>query len=116
MLRALDNADDLFFTAADLAHPAVVPQLLRRRDALFGAIVGPWNLSPAIDELAGEVGQVGLDAARSPLGIALRDANRLAALYALAPAGHRPAGAVPGWTALARPIQECYAGLDRAAA
>ncbi len=51
-LRALDGFDDLLFSSVDLAHPAVVPQLLRRRDALFGAIVGPWNLSPAIDSLA----------------------------------------------------------------
>ena len=116
MLRALDGVDDVLFVAADLAHPAVVPQLLRRRDALFGALVGPWNLSPAMDALAAEVGQAGLDAARSPLAVALRDANRLAALYALAPAGHRPDSAVPGWTELARPIQDCYAGLSRAAA
>ena len=115
MLRALDGVDDVLFVAADLAHPAVVPQLLRRRDALFGALVGPWNLSPAMDALAAEVGQAGLDAARSPLAIALRDANRLAALYALAPTGHRPEAAVPGWSALARPIQECYGGLSRAA-
>jgi len=116
MLRALDGVDDVLFVAADLAHPAVVPQLLRRRDALFGALVGPWNLSPAMDALAAEVGQTGLDAARSPLATALRDANRLAALYALAPAGHRPDAAVPGWTELARPIRECYAGLSGAAA
>ena len=116
MLRALDGVDDVLFVAADLAHPAVVPQLLRRRDALFGALVGPWNLNPAMDALAAEVGQAGLDAARSPLAVALRDANRLAALYALAPAGHRPDSAVPGWTELARPIQDCYTGLSRAAA
>jgi hypothetical protein len=116
LLRAIDGVDDLIFAAADLAHPAVVPQLLRRRDALFGAIVGPWNLSPGIDALAAEVGQLGLDAVRSPLGTALRDANRLAALYALAPAGHRPASAVPGWSELPAPIRDCYAGLARAPA
>ena len=114
-LRAIDGFEDLLFSSVDLAHPAVVPQLLRRRDALFGAIVGPWNLSPAIDRLAEEVGQLGLDAVRSPLGVALREANRLAALYALAPAGHRPAAAVPGWATLAKPVQECYLGLGRTA-
>ena len=114
-LRAIDGFEDLLVGSADLAHPAVVPQLLRRRDALFGAIVGPWNLSPAIDRLAEEVGQLGLDAVRSPLGVALREANRLAALYALAPAGHRPAAAVPGWATLAKPVQECYLGLGRTA-
>jgi HD-like signal output (HDOD) protein len=112
-LRAIDGFEDLIFGNADLAHPAVVPELLRRRDALFGAIVGPWNLSPAMDRLADEVGKVGLDAARSQLGIALREANRLAALYALAPAGHRPAAAVPGWATLSRPVQDCYAGLAK---
>jgi HD-like signal output (HDOD) protein len=112
-LRAIDGFEDLIFGNADLAHPAVVPELLRRRDALFGAIVGPWNLSPAMDRLAEEVGQVGLDAARSPLGIALREANRLAALYALAPAGHRPDAAVPGWATLSRPVQDCYVGLAK---
>ena len=114
-LRALDGFDDLLFSSVDLAHPAVVPQLLRRRDALFGALVGPWNLSPAIDSLAQEVGQLGLDAVRSPLGVALREANRLAALYALAPTGHRPAAAVPGWATLAKPVQDCYLGLGRTA-
>jgi HDOD domain len=112
-LRAIDGFEDLLFGSGDLAHPAVVPQLLRRRDALFGAIVGPWNLSPAVDSLAAEVGQLGLDAVRSPLGVALRDANRLAALYALAPPGHRPAAAVPGWALLAKPVQDCYLGLGR---
>jgi hypothetical protein len=114
-LRAIDGFEDLLVSGVDLVHAAVVPQLLRRRDALFGALVGPWSLSPAIDGLAAEVGQLGLDAVRSPLGIALREANRLAALYALAPAGHRPAAAVPGWAALAKPVQDCYLGLGRTA-
>jgi hypothetical protein len=114
-LRAIDGFEDLLFSSVDLAHPAVVLQLLRRRDALFGAIVGPWSLSPAIDSLAEEVGQLGLDAVRSPLGVALREANRLAALYALAPPGHRPAAAVPGWATLAKPVQDCYLGLGRTA-
>ena len=46
---------------AQLAHPEVVPQLLQRRDALFGAIVGPWNLSAAVDGLAADVGRNGLE-------------------------------------------------------
>ncbi|MCE9660684.1 MAG: HDOD domain-containing protein [Burkholderiales bacterium] len=114
-LRAIDGFEDLLFSGADLAHPAVVPQLLRRRDALFGAIVGPWSLSPAIDRLAGEVGEHGLDSVRSPLGLALREANRLAALHALAPAEQRPASGVPGWATLPKPVQDCYLGLGRAA-
>jgi hypothetical protein len=110
-LRAIDSLPDISVSAADLAHGDVVPQLLARRDALFGAIVGPWNLSPAIDGLAAEIGGAGLDAAESPLGIALRDADRLAALRALAPPGQRPAAGVPAWALLAKPVQDCYAGL-----
>ncbi len=49
-----------------------------------------------MDQLAAEIGRVGLDAAESPLAIALRDADRLAALRALAPPGQRPAASVPG--------------------
>ena len=48
-LRAIDGLAEISVSAADLAHGDVVPQLLARRDALFGAIVGPWNLSPAMD-------------------------------------------------------------------
>ena len=44
--------------------------------------------------------------------ISLREANRLAALFALAPAGHRPAAALPGSATLSRPVQECYVGLS----
>ncbi|MGZ5133284.1 MAG: HDOD domain-containing protein, partial [Caldimonas sp.] len=46
-LRAIDGLQDLAVSAADLAHAAVVPQILRRRDTLFGALVEPWQLSPA---------------------------------------------------------------------
>ena len=59
-------------SGAQLAHPAVVPQLLRRRDALFGAIVGPWNLSAAVDGLAADVGRNGVEGVQSSLGLALR--------------------------------------------
>jgi HD-like signal output (HDOD) protein len=111
VLRAIDGLSDLSISAADLAHGDVLPEVLRRRDALFGAIVGPWNLSPAMDLMAAEVGSVGLEAVRSPLGRALREADRLAALRALAPAGQSAAAAVPGWDALARPVRDCYAGL-----
>ena len=86
-----------------------MPQLLRRRDALFGAIVGPWNLErgdrrPRRTRSASSAST----RVRSPLGVALREADRLAALYALAPPG-QPAGAPsrPGPT-LAKPVQDCY--------
>jgi hypothetical protein len=113
-LRAIDGLPILAVGAADLAHAEVVPQLRQRRDTLFGALVAPWNLSPAMDELAIEVGRVGLDVAASPLGAALRDAERLAALHSLAPAGQRPATDVPMWATLPKPVQECYAALSRA--
>ena len=111
VLRAIDNLEDLAIGVSDVSHPEVIPQVVRRRDTLFGALVGPWKLGAAMDGVADEVGRVGLDAAQSPLGVALRDADRLAALRALAPAGSRPAAVVPGWSALAQPVQECYAGL-----
>ena len=113
LLRAIDGFEDLLFGGDDLAHPAVVPELLRRRDALFGAIVGPWNLGPAIDRLAEEVGRLGLDAVRSPLGHrpAAGEPPRRAvrAGPGRAPAGRR--GARLGDAG--RPVQECYLGLGR---
>jgi HD-like signal output (HDOD) protein len=111
VLRAIDNLDDLNVGPADVTHPTVVPQIVRRRDTLFGALVGGWKLGALIDSVAAEVADVGLDAARSPLASALRDADRLAALRALAPAGQRAEGAVPRWSTLAKPVQDCYAGL-----
>jgi hypothetical protein len=112
-LRAIDGLPILTIHAGDLAHPEVLPQLLRRRDRLFGALVEPWALSPAMDRLAAEVGSVGLDAVQSPLGLALRDSERLSALHLLAPAGQRPAAAVPMWATLAKPVQDCYVSLSR---
>ena len=111
LLRAIDGFADMDLNGAQLSHPEVVPQLLQRRDALFGALVGPWNLSSAVDGLAAEVGRHGIDGAESPLGAALRQADRLAALRALAFAGEGPAATVPSWAALPKIVQECYAGL-----
>jgi HD-like signal output (HDOD) protein len=111
VLRAIDNLEDLAIGAAEVSHPEVVPQVIRRRDALFGALVGPWKLGALMDEIAEEVGSVGLENVRSPLGIALRDADRLAALRALAPAGQRGASVVPRWSQLGKSVQDCYLGL-----
>ncbi|MDQ6628567.1 MAG: HDOD domain-containing protein [Pseudomonadota bacterium] len=83
LLRAIDNCADISFSVGDLTHPDVVALLLRRRDALFGAIVEPWNLSAAINGVAEELGRAGIDAAQSPLGIALRQADQRAAREAL---------------------------------
>jgi len=111
VLRAIDNLEDLAIGTAEVSHPEVVPQVIRRRDALFGALVGPWKLGALMDSVAAEVGAVGLENAQSPLGVALRDADRLAALRALAPAGARGPSVVPRWSQLARPVQDAYAGL-----
>ena len=112
LLRAIDGFDDMTLNGAQLSHPDVVPLLLQRRDALFGALVGPWNLSAAVDGLAADVGRHGLDGVESPLGGALRQADRLAALRALASAGQGPAAAVPSWAALPKTVRDCYAGLS----
>jgi len=45
----------------------------------------------------------------------LRDAERLAALHALAPSGARAAASVPMWATLPKPVQDCYAGLSATA-
>ena len=111
LLRAIDGLDDIGLAPAQLAHPAVVPQLLLRRDALFGALVGPWNLSAGLDAVAAEVGRGDIDGVTSPLGRALRQAERLAALRALTPAGKGPGTSVPAWATLPKPVRDCYAGL-----
>ena len=112
LLRAIDGFDDMALNGAQLAHPEVIPQLLQRRDALFGAIVGPWNLSAGVDGLAADVGSNGVEGAQSPLGLALRQADRLAALRALTPAGQGPGATVPTWATLPKPVRDCYAGLS----
>lgn len=111
-LRAIDGFQDIELGAPDLARAEVVPQLLRRRDALFGAFAATWQLSPALDEVAAEVGSRGIDAVQSRLGLALRDAERLAAMHVLAPPGQRPAASVPMWASLPKPVQDCYATLS----
>ena len=108
VLRAIDTLRDIDVSAAELAHPELVAHIVRRRDALFGAFVGQWNLGAAMDALAAEVGAAGLEGAASPLGLALREADRLAALRALAPAGEKAASVVPRWSSLAKPVQDCY--------
>jgi len=111
LLRAIDGFEDMALNGAQLAHPDVIPQLLQRRDALFGAIVGPWNLSTAVDGLAADVGRNGVEGVESPLGLALRQADRLAALRAVTPAGQGPGVTVPTWATLPKPVRDCYAGL-----
>ena len=111
LLRAIDGFEDMALNGAQLAHPEVIPLLLQRRDALFGAIVGPWNLSAAVDGLAADVGRNGVEGVESPLGQALRQADRLAALRAITPAGQPAPESVPTWATLPKALQDCYAGL-----
>ncbi|MDQ6638037.1 MAG: HDOD domain-containing protein, partial [Pseudomonadota bacterium] len=68
LLRAIDGFEDIGLGGVQLAHPDVVPQLLQRRDALFGALVGPWNLSASLDQVAAEVASRGLEGVESTLG------------------------------------------------
>jgi len=111
LLRAIDGFEGMALNGAQIAHPEVVPQLLQRRDALFGAIVGPWNLSAAVDGLAADVGRNGVEGVQSPLGLALRQADRLAAWRAVTPAGQGPGATVPTWATLPKAVRDCYAGL-----
>jgi hypothetical protein len=111
LLRAIDGFEDMALNGAQLAHPEVIPQLLQRRDALFGAIVGPWNLSAAVDGLAGDVGRNGVEGAQSPLGLALRQADRSphGAPSRLQARGRaRPCRT---WATLPKSLRDCYAGL-----
>ena len=109
-LRAIDGFQDAPAGAGQLTHPTVAPQLFIRRDRLFGAMVQGWQLGEAVSALAVEVGRDGLAAARSPLGLALRGADRLALLYALAPSAAGEA-TVPEWSSLPSAVQGVYARL-----
>ena len=99
-------------TAPQLAHPEVVPQLLQRRDALFGAIVGPWNLS---------AGGRRARRRRRPQRRRRRRSRR-SVWRCATPTGSprcarsRPRASgrratVPTWATLPKAVQDCYAGL-----
>ena len=112
-LRALDALPGAPVAAGWLASPPLAVELTRRRDVLFGTMVQTWQLGPSVTAVAAAVASVGLDtAARSlPLAAALRDADRLGMLRALAPEGTPGAVAVPHWAELPPAVQACYAGL-----
>ncbi|MGH8796598.1 MAG: HDOD domain-containing protein, partial [Caldimonas sp.] len=113
-LRAIDGFADAPLRIAQLVQSQAAAGLFRRRDALFGALVEPWQLGPALTQLAVEVGRNGLAAAPSTLGAALRAAERLATLYALAPGGRNGAQCVPEWAVLAEPVRQCWNALSAA--
>ena len=112
-LRALDGLAGTPVEAVLLPGAALGAELTRRRDKLFGAMVQTWQLGPAVTAVAAEVASGGLSpaASRLPLAAALRDADRLALLRALAPEGAPGAVAVPEWAELPAAVQACYAGL-----
>jgi hypothetical protein len=107
-LRAIDSLGTSTADLPTLLAPATVQALLTRRDKLFGKLVRPWLLSTAVDALADEIAAVGLPMTQSPLGLALKTADRLTTLHALDRAGHLPGSmleAVHGFSATA---QDCY--------
>lgn len=75
-LRVLDRAGAARQPQFSIAF---VHALDERREALFGLLVRPWKLTPALTALAGEVLHAGLSQTRSPLGQALWRADRQAA-------------------------------------
>lgn len=91
MLRALDALPE---AAAQLQperiDAAFAEALVRRRDRLFGRLVRPWDVGPAINALADEIGRAGLAAATSPLGRVLHYADRLSTLHAVARSDRLP--------------------------
>ena len=112
-LRALDGLPGAPVDAALLTGTALGVELTRRRDTLFGALVQTWQLGAAVTAVASEVESSGLFRAAThlPLAAALRDADRLALLRALAPEGTPGAVAVPEWADLPAAVQACYSGL-----
>ena len=107
-LRALDG---LGISTADvpmLLVPKMVQVLLARRDTLFGKLVRPWQLSTAVDALADEVAAVGLPMVQSPLGLALKTADRLTTLHALDRAGHLPGSMTEALHDFSTSAQDCY--------
>ena len=112
LLRAIDGFPDAPPRIAQLTNAQAAAGLFRRRDALFGALVEPWQLGPTLTQLAVEVGRDGLAAAQSTLAAALATAERLATLYALAPGSRSGAQCVPGWAALAEPVRQCWTALS----
>ncbi len=112
-LRALDGLSGDPVEPALITGTGLAVELTRRRDTLFGALVQTWQLGPAVTAVAVEVGRDGLFLAATdlPLAAALRDADRLALLRALAPEGTPGAVAVPEWMELPAPVRACYTGL-----
>lgn len=110
-LRAIDGQSAAALPAASWAHPDIVDALFLRRDRLFAKLVPAWQVGPALDALADEIGQAGLDAAASPLARLLRQAQELAMLHSLQAHGVLSGGVVPP-EALALAVRETYRELS----
>jgi HD-like signal output (HDOD) protein len=109
VLRALDAIPEAGGLLQSRPVDAAASRALaRRRDTLFGRLLQPWDLSPALGELADEVGAAGLAGVSSPLGLALQYADGLAALHALARARQLPGGLQPHLERLPPTVQDCY--------
>ena len=90
-LRALDRCDappSLPFTRG------FAQALLPRKDALFGKVVAPWQLTPALTELCAALARG--DATPRPLGVVLAQSQRQAALQVLQAGAAPPSPAAPG--------------------
>lgn len=113
LIRALDG---LSVTSSDLhtlLAPATVRALVERRDVLFCKLVGPWALSEPLVALSDEMAAFGLGAAQSPLGLALRQADRLATLQALDSAGRLPQRLDDTMRRLSPAEQACFLATTR---
>ena len=110
-LRAIDGQSAAALPAASWAHPDIVDALFLRRDRLFAKLVPAWQVGLALDALADEIGQAGLDAAASPMARLLRQAQELAMLHSLQAHGVLSGGVVPP-EALALAVREAYRELS----
>ncbi len=112
LLRALDSLRPPP-RGAMLLDAELGRELLQRRDRLFGRLVAPWQVSPALTALAEEVRDGGLGGARSPLADVLRIAEDLATRHALQRT-HDLAGGVDALAA-GQPaaVRDCLEALDR---
>lgn len=110
-LRAIDGQSAAALPAASWAHPDIVDALFLRRDRLFAKLVPAWQVGLALDALADEIGQAGLDAAASPLARLLRQAQELAMLHSLQAHGVLSGGVVPP-EALPLAVRKAYRELS----
>lgn len=112
LLRALDGTQPPP-SGALLLHPDFSHELRRRRDILFGKLVTPWQISPALTSLAEEVRDGGLAAAGSPLAGVLRTAEELAMRHALQRSHDLDGGDEVLGAGQPAAVQECLATIDR---